>query len=98
MKTVSNIKSTSIYSWYKKVTSLVAKSIEAITIHGFTIEVSLMDVKTNDRSININVFNHANDDCKVVYGCSIASYKEDEENKKSFKEFKNFLEEIETLR
>lgn len=88
---------TSIYQWYKKVTNLVAKNIEKLDIHEFTIEVSFMDIRENHRSIKVTVFKHSDDDCKVVHRCSITNYNEDESNKKSFKDLKNFLENIETL-
>ena len=41
--------------------------------------------------------NHAKEDCKIIHACSITNYQEDNFNKKSFKDFKNFLENIETL-
>ena len=44
MKTI-----TSIYKWYKKVTNLVAKNIEKINMHEFTIEVSFMDIRESNR-------------------------------------------------
>ena len=88
---------TSIYSWYKKVTNLVSKNIEKLNIHEFTVEVSFMDIRENHRNITIMVFKHPDDDCVVLHRCSISNYKEEKENKKSFKEFKNFLENIETL-
>ena len=87
---------TSIYKWYKKVTNLVAKNIEKINMHEFTIEVSFMDIRESNRSITINVFYHAKDDCRLVNKYSITNYNEDKDNKKSFKDFKNFLEKIET--
>lgn len=91
------MKTTSIYSWYKKVTNLVSNNIDKINIHEFTIEVSFMDIRENHRSITVTVFKHSDDDCGVVHRCSITNYNEDEYNKKSFKDFKNFLENIETL-
>ena len=65
-------------------------------MHEFTIEVSFMDIRESHRSITINVFYHAKDDCKLVHKFSIANYEEDKDNKKSFIDFKNFLENIET--
>lgn len=91
------MKTTSIYTWYKKVNNLIVKNIENLNIHGFTIEVSFMDIKENHKSIIVTVLKHLDDCCKVVHRFSIASYEEDKSNKKSFKDFKNFLENIETF-
>ena len=91
------MKTTSIYAWYKKVNNLIAKNIEKINVHGFTIDVSLMDIEEGNKSVTVHVFNHAKEDCKIIHTCSITNYQEDNFNKKSFKDFKNFLENIETL-
>ena len=91
------MKTTSIYTWYKKVNNLVAKNIEQINVHDFSIDVSFMDIKEGNKSITVNVFNHAKEDCRIIHTCLITNYQEDNFNKKSFKDFKNFLENIETL-
>ena len=91
------MKTTSIYTWYKKVNNLIAKNIEKINVHGFTISVAFMDIEEGNKSVTANVFNHAKEDCKIIHTCSIANYQKDNFNKKSFKDFKNFLENIETL-
>ena len=88
---------TSIYTWYKKVNNLIAKNIEKINVHGFTIGVSFMDIEDGNKSVTVHVFNHAKEDCKIIHACSITNYQKDNFNKKSFKDFKNFLENIETL-
>ena len=91
------MKTTSIYTWYKKVNNLIAKNIEKINVHGFTIDVSFMDIEEKNKSVTVHVFNHAKEDCKIIHVCSVTNYQEDNFNKKSFKDFKNFLENIETL-
>ena len=91
------MKTTSIYTWYKKVNNLIAKNIEKINVHGFSIGVSFMDIEEGNKSITVHVFNHAKEDCKIIHACSITNYQEENFNKKSFKDFKNFLENIETL-
>lgn len=91
------MKTTSIYTWYKKVNNLIAKNIEKINVHGFTIEVSFMDIEDGNKSVTAHVFNHAKEDCRIIHTCSITNYQEDNFNKKSFKDFKNLLENIETL-
>lgn len=91
------MKTTSIYAWYKKVNNLIANNIEKINVHGFSIEVSFMDIKEGNKSITVNVFNHTKEDCRIIHTCSITNYQKDNFNKKSFKDFKNFLENIETL-
>lgn len=91
------MKTTSIYTWYKKVNNLIAKNIEKINVHGFTIGVSFMDIEDGNKSVTVHVFNHAKEDCKIIHACSITNYQKDSFNKKSFKDFKNFLENIETL-
>ena len=91
------MKTTSIYTWYKKVNNLIAKYIEKINVHGFTIGVSFMDIEDGNKSVTVHVFNHAKEDCKIIHACSITNYQEENFNKKSFKDFKNFLENIETL-
>ena len=91
------MKTTSIYTWYKKVNNLIAKNIEKIKLHAFTIDVSFMDIEEGNKSVTVHVFNHAKEDCKIIHACSITNYQEENFNKKSFKDFKNFLENIETL-
>ena len=91
------MKNTSIYAWYKKVNNLIAKNIEKINVHGFTIDVSFMDIEEGNKSVTVHVFNHVKEDCKIIHACSVTNYQEDNFNKKSFKDFKNFLENIETL-
>ena len=91
------MKTTSIYTWYKKVNNLIAKNIEKINVHGFSIGVSFMDIEEGNKSVTVHVFNHAKEDCKIIHACSITNYQEENFNKKSFKDFKNFLENIETL-
>lgn len=91
------MKTTSIYAWYKKVNNLIAKNIEKINVHCFTIDVSFMDIEEGNKSVTVHVFNHAKEDCKIIHACSITNYQEEKFNKKSFKDFKNFLENIETL-
>ena len=91
------MKTTSIYTWYKKVNNLIAKNIEKTNVHGFTINVSFMDIEEGNKSVTAHVFNHAKEDCRIIHTCSITNYQEDNFNKKSFKDFKNFLENIETL-
>ena len=91
------MKTTSIYTWYKKVNNLIAKNIEKINVHGFTIDVSFMDIEEGNKSVTVHIFNHAKEDCKIIHACSITNYQEENFNKKSFKDFKNFLENIETL-
>ena len=86
---------TSIYTWYKKVNNLIAKNIDKINVHGFTIDVSFMDIEDDNKSVTVYVFNNLKDDCKFVYTCSITNYQEENFNNKSFKDFKNFLENIE---
>ena len=44
------MKTTSIYTWYKKVNNLIAKNIEKINVHGFTIDVSFMDDGDSDNN------------------------------------------------
>ena len=91
------MKTTSIYTWYKKVNNLIAKNIEKINVHGFTIDVSFMDIEEKNKSVTVHVFNHAKEDCKIIHACSITNYQEENFNKRSFKDFKDFLESIETL-
>lgn len=91
------MKTTPIYTWYKKVNNLIAKNIEKINVHGFTIDVSFMDIEEGNKSVTVHVFNHTKEDYKIIHACSITNYQEDNFNKKSFKDFKNFLENIETL-
>ena len=89
------MKTTSIYTWYKKVNNLIAKNIEKINVHGFTIDVSFMDIEEGNKSITVHVFNHVKEG--IILTFSITNYQEDNLNKKYFKDFKNFLENIETL-
>ena len=91
------MKTTSIYEWYKRVTNLVSKNIDKINIHGFIIDVSFMNIEEENKSITVHVLNYINNDCKVAYMFSITNYQEENLNKKYFKDFKNFLENIETL-
>ena len=89
---------TSIYSWYKKVTNLVSKNIDKLNTSEYTVEVSFMgSVKEKYRCIKMTVFRHIDDNCEIIHRLSICNYLEEKENKKSFKDFKNFLENIETL-
>ena len=87
------MKTTSIYTWYKKVNNLIAKNIEKINVHGFTIDVSFMDIEEGNKSVTVNIFNHTKEE---IHKYSITNF-EEEVNKNTFKDFKNFLENIETL-
>ena len=91
------MKTTSIYTWYKKVNNLIAKNIEKINVHGFSIGVSFMDIEEGNKSITVHVFNHVKEDCRIIHTCSFRHYLEENVNKKNFENFKNFLENIETL-
>ena len=91
------MKTTSIYAWYKKVNNLIAKNIEKINVHGFSIGVSFMDIEEGNKSITVHVFNHVKEDCRIIHTCLITNYQGDNFNKKYFKDFKIFLENIETL-
>ena len=98
------MKTASIYTWYKRVSNLVWKNIDKINVHGFTIEISFMDVEDENKSIIVHVFNHKynhfsdeRDDCRIAHICTIANYLEEDFNTKAFEELKNFLENIETL-
>ena len=87
------MKTTSIYTWYKKVNNLISKNIEKINAHGFTIDVCFMDIKDRNKSITVHILNHAKEE---IHRYSITNF-EEEVNKNTFKYFKNFLENIETL-
>ena len=91
------MKTTSIYVWYKRVTNLVSKNIDKINIHGLIIDVSFMNIEEENKSVTVHVLNYIKNDCKVAYMFSITSYQEENLNTKYFKDFKNFLENIETL-
>ena len=97
------MKTTSIYTWYKRVTNLVCKNIKEINVQGLNIEVSFMDLEEENKSVNIYVselFENGEEyiyNSENIYMCSIANYLEENVNKKNFENFKNFLENIETL-
>ena len=91
------MKTTSIYEWYKRVTNLVSKNIDKINIHGFIIDVSFMNIEEENKSITVHVLKYIKNDCKLAYMFSITNYQAENLNKKYFKDFKNFLENIETL-
>ena len=97
------MKTTSIYTWYEKITNLVCKNIEEMNVQGLNIEISFMDVEEENKSVNVYVselFENGEEhiyDCENIFMCSIANYLEENVNKKNFENFKNFLENIETL-
>lgn len=91
------MKTTSIYTWYKKVTNLISKNIAAINSHDLSIDVCFMDTREDIISVNVGIFRHKNGECKSIYRLSIANYKEEKFNRQHFNDFKKFLENIETL-
>ena len=65
-KITKYMKTTSIYTWYKKVNNLIAKNIEKINVHGFTIDVSFMDIEDRNKSVTVHVFDHAKEELREL--------------------------------
>ena len=91
------MKTTSIYTWYKKVTNLISKNIVTINSHDLSIDVCFMDTREDIISVNVGIFRYKDGECKSIYRLSIASYREEKFNRQQFNNFKKLLENIETF-
>lgn len=87
----------SIYTWYKKVNKTISDNVEKVNLCNFSIDVKLSHHKIFDHTVNaihIDVYNHADSKCEIIFHDEIATYYMDKVNKQTLSKFKKFLKNL----